>query len=64
MATFDIQKATEAIENPDLKDTLSHLITQLSTKYERILAYENRITELEERVDECEKYSSKECSKI
>ena len=35
--------------------------TQNCNVDERILALENRVAKLEERVDECEKYSSKDC---
>ena len=49
MATFDFQKAFEAIKNPDLKDVFSHLFTELSTKEEWIPALKKRVAKLEER---------------
>ena len=60
MATFDIQKAVKALKHPGIKNILSPFLTEL-TKDERILVLSNRVAELEERVDECEKYSLKEC---
>ena len=61
MADFNVRETIDLIENSELKKLFLHLFTKLSAKDERILALENRVAKLEERVDECEKYSSKDC---
>ena len=44
MATSNIQKDIEAIENSDLEDILSHLSIKSTTKYEQFLAMEDFVT--------------------
>ena len=61
MASFEIKSAIEAIENADLKKILTEIVTNLTIKDEKIKSLENKVADLEARVDECEIYSSKDC---
>ena len=58
MTTLEIKSAVEALENADLRQILTEIVTNLTIKDEKIKALENKIADLEARVDECEIYSS------
>ena len=64
MAEKDIKNLLNFIESPNLKAIISHSKNILSNKDENILALTNRVDDLEKRVLECEKYSSKDCIKL
>ena len=57
MASFEIKSAIEAIENADLRQILTEIVTNLTIKDEKIKSLENKVADL----DECEIYSSKDC---
>ena len=56
----NIRNLQNSIESPNLKAIISHLRNELSDRDEQILALTNRVDDLERRVLECEKYSSKD----
>ena len=64
MPELNIENALQNIENINSRYLLSHLLEQLSTKDKKISPLENRASDLEVRVDECEIYSSKDCINI
>ena len=61
MSISDIQSAIDALENAELRQILTNLLTNLTTKDDQIKALENKFAELEACVDDCEIYSSKDC---
>ena len=61
MASFEIKSAREARENVDLRQILTEIVNNLTIKDEKIKSLENKVADLEARVDECEIYSSKDC---
>ena len=61
MAELNIETALNSIENTNLKSVILHLLDNLAKKDEKIIHLSNRITDLEGRVTELEKYSSKDC---
>ena len=60
MPYFEPNEAIDAIENSQLKQILTELVTNLRKKDEQITYPENKVAGLESRVDECETYSSKQ----
>ena len=52
----DIQSAIDALENAELRQIRTNLVTNLTTKDDQIKALENKVAELEARVDDCEIY--------
>lgn len=60
MANFDFQKALDSVDNPNLKGIFDHLLNKLSEKDNEIRLLTNRVVDLELRINECEKYSSKD----
>ena len=60
MANYDFQKALNLIENSNLKAIIQHLLKKLEEKDDQIRLLTNRVVDLEQRVNECEKYSSKD----
>ena len=57
---FDEKKDTENID-PKLKDLLQGLIENVNTKDDIIDGLQNRVHFLENKVNEMERYSSKDC---
>ena len=57
---FDERKDTENID-PKLKDLLQGLIENVNTKDDIIDGLQNRVHFLENKVNEMERYSSKDC---
>ena len=53
------QKALNSLDNPHLKGILIDLLGKLSEKDNQIRLLTNRVVDLELRVSECEKFSSK-----
>ena len=53
------QKALNSLDNPHLKGILIDLLDKLSEKDNQIRLLTNRVVDLELRVNECEKFSSK-----
>ena len=58
---YCIETKIEHLEDNGVKDILHKFLSKLITKDEIILQLQNRVTELESRVLEREKYSSKDC---
>ena len=61
MSKLNIENAILNIENFNVRSLISHLLEQLSIEDEKILSLENRVSDLELRVNKCEIYSSKDC---
>ena len=57
----DIQKDIESFEDPKIRRVLLQLYGNLLVKEEEIIVLQSRVTELETRVLENEKYMSKDC---
>ena len=58
---FDKMKDTESID-PKLKDLLQGLIENINSKVDIIVGLQNRVHFLENKINEMERYSSKDCA--
>ena len=61
MDPTELKQEIEHLEDNGVKDILHKFLSKLITKDEIILQLQNRVTEVESRVLETEKYSSKDC---
>ncbi len=57
----NIKSSLEQITNSELRKLLDHILTKLDEKDAHIHHLENRVTDLELRVSEQERYSSNDC---
>lgn len=60
MATTELKSSIESLNNSEIKPILVQLLTEITKRDGIITNLENRVAQLEDRVNECEKYSSKD----
>ena len=64
MSEPNIENALQNFEKSNLRSLISHLLVQLSLEDEKIISLENRGSDLEVRVNECDVYSSKKAPRL
>ena len=59
MATTELKSSIESLKNSEIKPILAQLLTEITKRDGIITNLENRVAQLEDRMNECEKNSSK-----
>ena len=60
MATTELKSSIESLNNSEIKPILAQLLTEITKRGGSFSNLENRVAQLEDRMNECEKYSSKD----
>ena len=60
MATTELKSSIESLKNSEIKPILAQLLTEITKRNGILTNLENRVAQLEDRMNECEKYSSKD----